>query len=64
LQHLQDQENEAQVQSHGCCSAPAMLALVSLLVVPMAIMAMYTLYRYVDIGVEEPVLGCGTGSSS
>lgn len=37
--------------------APSLLLLMAIMVVPMAIMAGYTFFRYVDIGVDEPVLG-------
>lgn len=37
--------------------APSLLLLMAIMVAPMAIMAGYTFFRYVDIGVDEPVLG-------
>jgi spermidine/putrescine transport system permease protein len=37
--------------------APSLGLATALLIVPMAIMLAYTFFRYVDVGVEEPVLG-------
>jgi spermidine/putrescine transport system permease protein len=47
----------ARLAGPWCFLAPALALLTALLVVPMTIMAAYTLFRYVDIGVDEPTLG-------